>query len=243
MAVSACTKIHLPTQFSEGGRSTALRYLRSFLQDRISNYFTHISKPESSRRSCSRLSPYLAWGNLSIREVYQATVMAHKNGKFKRHFSAFLSRISWQSHFIQKFEMEPRIEFEAFNKAYLHMSQPRNHHYLEAWKKGLTGYPLVDAAMRCVCQTGYINFRMRALLVSFLTHHLFQHFTTGAPWLAQQFLDFEPGIHYAQFQMQAGVTGIHTFRVYNPVKNALEHDPDAVLSKSMYPSWPNCQPH
>lgn len=115
--------------------------------------------------------------------------------------------------------------------------------YLRAWKEGKTGYPLVDACMRCVKKTGYLNFRMRAMVVSFLTHHLWQPWQEGASYLAKMFLDYEPGIHFPQFQMQAGVTGTNTIRIYNPVKQSEEKDEDAIFIKEWVPELAHLPDH
>jgi len=222
------------TKFQKGGRSMGIKYLTTFFNERHKEYMFHISKPELSRTSCSRLSPYLAWGNLSVREVFQEGKKVKTNAN-TRHIGAFLSRLRWQAHFIQKFEMEHVMENASVNKGYHKLKKSISKKYQVAWKTGTTGFPLVDACMRCLNETGYLNFRMRALTVSFFTHILWQPWQDATTHLSQMFLDFEPGIHFPQLQMQAGETGINNLRIYNPVKNGIEHDEDAKFIKKWVP--------
>ncbi|MEO0438838.1 MAG: deoxyribodipyrimidine photo-lyase [Pseudomonadota bacterium] len=235
-------------EHQHGGEQEAHRVLASFLKTRSHGYIGGLSSPVTAWDACSRLSPYLTYGNVSLRTVYQRTALRKKerqrqrgNGDFQaKALTMFTERLAWHCHFMQKLEDEPRIEFENMNKAFDGLrDEAINREYYEAWACGQTGYPMIDACMRALIATGWINFRMRAMLVSFATQHLWLHWREPALHLARMFLDYEPGIHYSQIQMQAGTTGIAAKRIYSPIKQVIDHDPEGVFLRRWLPELKN----
>lgn len=221
--------------FQPGGETYAWRYLHSFFAERVQNYSKHLSKPQLSRKSCSRLSPYITWGNLSARQIYQFAEQYKQSSQLQFHIKNFQSRLWWRSHYIQKLESMWQLEFEPINPGLQGIDRKLDERF-EAWATGSTGFPMVDASMRCLQATGWINFRMRAMLATFVTFTLWQDWRAAALHLARLFTDFEPGIHYAQFQMQAGLTGYHPMRIYNPIIQAEQHDSDGDFVRRWIPA-------
>ena len=221
------------------GEKVARLTLKTFLQERGYDYRRALSSPLTAQEGCSRLSPHLAFGTLSMRTVHQATEVAIANTPDRAMayaLRAFAGRLRWHCHFMQKLEDEPDIEFHNFARVCDGLREDDfNDAHFAAWCEGRTGFPMVDACMRSLVATGWLNFRMRAMLVSFASYHLWLHWRQPGLFLARQFLDFEPGIHWSQMQMQSGTTGINTLRMYSPAKQAQDQDPEGLFIRRWVP--------
>lgn len=224
-----------------GGRREAIADLKSFLDTRGRDYRRAMSSPLSAYDACSRLSAHLALGTLSVREAWQSAERAVKARRaagetgYAKSIDSFISRLHWHCHFIQKFEDEPGIETCDLHPAYRGARPDPDEDTVSRWIEGRTGFPFVDACMRALDHTGWLNFRMRAMVAAFSSYHLWVHWKRPAQALARRFTDFEPGIHYAQFQMQSGTTGVNTPRIYNPVKQGHDQDPGGVFVRRWVP--------
>ena len=230
-----------------GGETAGQALLASFLGGRAMGYRKNLSSPLTADTGCSRLSEHLAFGTLSMRTVHQATEAAIRTTSSRElayGLRGFAGRLRWHCHFMQKLEDEPAIEWRNFARSADGLRagdgselNTADVERLQAWREGRTGFPMVDACMRQLVATGWLNFRMRAMLVSFAAYHLWLHWREPGLFLARQFLDFEPGIHWSQLQMQSGTTGINTLRIYSPAKQALDQDPRGDFVRQWIPEF------
>lgn len=216
----------------KGGCMEARDRLEDFVEN-ISEYIGGISPPSKAEKRTSQLSPYIKFGCISPRQAYKYAEDNADNGRAKEMFT---SRLFWNRHFTQKLQDNPNLRKQAVNPVFRGMNRSTHKEkYHEKWKDGLTGYPMVDASMRALNQTGWMNFRMRAMCSSFYTYILRCWWKEGADWFYKKLIDADPAINYAQWQMQSGLIGVHPLRIYNPMKQVRENDPDGEYIKKYVP--------
>ena len=217
---------------SKGGERGP-QVLEDLFEGRVMGYRRQIGRPLESRKSCSRLSPYLA-GDASAcgRCIKHIERLKCRGPKWT---SRRLAADCAGRDTLSKFESECRIEFESVNKGYADFNGTP---IPSKRKLGQTGIPLIDACMRCVTETGYLNFACAPCWLVFDAPP--RPSCKRREHLARCFLDFEPGIHFSQFP-RAGVTGINTIRIYNPVKQGLGAIRTDCSSKSGCRNWLTCQ--
>lgn len=229
-----------------GGRSEAIALLTAFIGAKVGRYPRAISSPLTAEEGCSRLSPYLAQGVITMREIILAmnrridspelVCNEHERDRLISAMRFFADRLRWRAGYFQKMESMPRLEFDNIHAGMTGLREAEfNQVHFASWKAGETGYPMVDAAMKMLHHTGWLNMRMRGMVLSFAVNELWLHWREPALYLACEFVDYEPAIHYNQMQVHAGTASGSAMLVYNPVKQAQDLDSKGVFVRRWLP--------
>ena len=195
----------------------------------ISNYEATRNFPAIA--GTSHLGPHLRFGTLSLRQlVIQAMAVANET---------FLNELIWREFFMQILWHFPHTTDHAFKKQYDRIEWRNNEAEFEKWKKGETGYALVDAGMRELNQTGYMHNRVRMLVASFLCKHLLIDWRWGEAYFAEKLLDYELSSNVGNWQWAAGsgVDAAPYFRIFNPITQIEKFDKDKTYVKKWVPEF------
>ncbi|MBT2641867.1 deoxyribodipyrimidine photo-lyase [Bacillus sp. ISL-41] len=214
----------------QGGELKAIETLESFLEGRFENYIKNHQKPLPSSLSSSRLSAYITWGNISARTIYQKTVrklQACDLGEEKVQLEEFLAKLTTRAK-ISNLRMQDQQPADVNE-----IKRDYNEELFRRWLQGRTGIPIIDAAMRSLDKTGWMNFSLRAMVTSFIANTLLldEHKVSAA--LAGLYLDYEPVVHDFYIQQQAGMKG--KMKIIDPVKVGRQLDPEGAFIRRYIP--------
>ncbi len=222
-------------KYPEGGAGRAGRLLDDFVQNRIATYRDDRNVPALD--ATSRLSPHLRAGTIGIRTCVQA---AHRVAGS----AAWLGELAWRDFFQQLLLHIPRIAAEPFQPAARNIPFRDDPAGFEAWCAGETGYPIVDAAMRQLSETGWMHNRLRMIVASFLTKHLLIDYRAGERWFEQHLADADLAANNGGWQWSAstGTDAAPYFRVFNPTLQERTYDPDGSFVRTWLPAGPRPAP-
>jgi deoxyribodipyrimidine photo-lyase len=232
------------------GTAAARQLLQEFLTEKTDRYYWQLSLP--SAEATSGLSPHIKFGVISVRECVQAAQQRLKQSTDQRvqlSLKQFISRLRWGSGFGQRFRYLPQLELRSLYSVFDEQGWAFDLDLYQAWQKGETGFPIIDAAAKCLQATGgwlALNFRTRAIYASFLSNLLGMDWRYGALHFMQHLIDGDCPIDHYQWAMQAGVT--HCLdkswtRIYNPAQAAVDRcDPQGLFIKRWIPELANLPP-
>ncbi len=224
------------------GESNGKNQLCRFLDQGLGGYADLRDRPDLSH--CSSLSPFLHFGEISPRQIWQATVSqmaAFRNGSLDRDGWAFLREIAWREFSYHLLFHFPELPDVAWNRKFNSFGWIEDHKFLSAWQKGQTGYPFIDAGMRQLWHTGWMHNRVRMVAASFLTKHLLQHWTKGEKWFWDTLVDADLASNSASWQWVSGCgfDASPYFRIFNPMLQGQKFDPDGSYVKQWVPELSN----
>jgi len=220
------------------GEAGAQERLGTFLDEAIAGYREGRDRPD--KLSTSRLSPHLRFGEISPRQVWHATRAALETGNTPGSVAdaeKFFSEIGWREFSYHLLFHNPGLATANFNSRFDAMSWVKDEAALAAWQKGLTGYPIVDAGLRQLWQTGWMHNRVRMITASFLIKHLLTDWRVGEAWFWDTLVDADPANNPASWQWVAGsgADAAPYFRVFNPVTQGEKFDPKGVYVRRFVP--------
>lgn len=208
------------------GEAGAHARLDAFLSEGIHGYKDDRNRPDLSD-STSSLSPHLRFGEIGPAQIWRATKARMEAGKItEKDGNTFLSEIGWREFSYTLLYYTERLATENYNQAFDHMPWQYDKDAYSAWTQGQTGYPIVDAGMRQLRQTGWMHNRVRMVVASFLTKHLLMPWQRGEEWFWDTLVDADPASNPASWQWVAGsgADAAPYFRIFNPITQGEKFD-------------------
>jgi deoxyribodipyrimidine photo-lyase len=220
------------------GEASARERLSEFLGSGLAGYRDGRDSP--ARAATSRLSPHLRFGEIGPRQIWHALAAAREAGELAGSAAdaeKFLSELGWREFSYHLLFHNPGFETRSYNPRFAAFPWETDAAALRAWQRGLTGYPIVDAGMRELWQTGWMHNRVRMVVASFLIKHLLTDWREGEAWFWDTLVDADPANNAASWQWVAGsgADAAPYFRIFNPVTQGETHDPDGSYVRRFLP--------